>query len=142
MTTKICSKCRKRRQLRFFSRNKAKKDGYQNQCKDCHREYTKLHYQDNSEKYRDRLNANRNKRRIKFFTWLKTKHCIECGEQDFRVLEFDHRDPAEKSFIISEKIADLSFETLNKEIEKCDILCANCHRKRTATQLNWYQFLD
>jgi hypothetical protein len=57
--------------------------------------------------------------------------CIDCGERDPIVLEFDHRDPSQKLF----SIASLRMGTIDRlktEISKCDIRCANCHRRSTA----------
>tara|TARA_B100000459_G_scaffold12734_1_gene6787 strand:- start:57 stop:440 length:384 start_codon:yes stop_codon:yes gene_type:complete len=64
--------------------------------------------------------------------YLLTHPCVDCGNTDIRVLEFDHRIPSEKSFIISRRVAGgVSLKTLAEEVAKCDIRCANCHRIRT-----------
>jgi hypothetical protein len=51
-------------------------------------------------------------------------------------MDFDHRDPSQKEFNLgSEAIREMySLEKLQAEIDKCDIVCANCHRIRTAIQ--------
>jgi hypothetical protein len=55
--------------------------------------------------------------------------CIKCGNDHPAVLDFHHRNPEEKEFAISKMIRNRSSkEMLLKEIEKCDILCSNCHR--------------
>jgi hypothetical protein len=59
-----------------------------------------------------------------------THPCVDCGESDPVVLDFDHRDPAEKSFAIS-SARNTSMRQLIAEIAKCDVRCANCHRRRT-----------
>ena len=57
---------------------------------------------------------------------------MDCGESDPLVLEFDHlRD---KSFAISRGWADRGWESILREIEKCEVVCANCHRRRTLTR--------
>ena len=53
--------------------------------------------------------------------------CLRCGIKDSRVLDFHHRDATEKSFGIARR-RDSSMEKLKTEIEKCDVLCSNCHR--------------
>lgn len=59
------------------------------------------------------------------------KGCKKCGFKKWpECLDFDHRNPQEKTFNISQKLR-LSRKTLLKEIKKCRILCANCHRHRT-----------
>lgn len=56
--------------------------------------------------------------------------CIKCGyDKCIAALEFDHRNPKEKEFHFSGKHC-LSWERLKKELDKCDLLCANCHRER------------
>lgn len=56
--------------------------------------------------------------------------CIECDETHPACLEFHHRNPEDKVFEITNAVHDgLSKETILNEISKCDVLCANCHRK-------------
>lgn len=53
-----------------------------------------------------------------------------CGESDIRCLDFHHRDPATKLSGINKMIRDnYSMEVVEAEIAKCDVICANCHRK-------------
>lgn len=57
------------------------------------------------------------------------------------VLEFDHKDGSDKFESITQMIADnASWEKIVAEIEKCDVRCANCHRRRTASQFNYKRF--
>jgi hypothetical protein len=64
--------------------------------------------------------------------------CIDCGESDSRCLDFDHRDPSEKTKGISEAILNAGWSRAKvfAEIDKCDVRCSNCHRKRTHEQRN------
>ncbi len=70
----------------------------------------------------------------------KLKHkCLDCGETDPVVLEFDHRDPSLKCFnIASQRNAALDPTKLLLEIKKCDVRCANCHRRKTAIERKHY----
>lgn len=64
--------------------------------------------------------------------YLLNHPCVDCGETDIMVLEFDHRDRKMKDGDISRIIQKGStLDRLVKEIEKCDIRCANCHRRKT-----------
>jgi hypothetical protein len=65
--------------------------------------------------------------------YLSCHPCIDCGERDLDVLEFDHIDPGSKAFSIS-KSYKYTLKTIKREIEKCAVRCANCHRKRHAEQ--------
>lgn len=59
------------------------------------------------------------------------KGCKVCGYKTHpEALDLDHRNPEEKKFVVSRKVGNLSLEKLKEEIEKCDVLCANCHRIR------------
>lgn len=70
--------------------------------------------------------------------WLdaykRKQSCAKCGESDVVCLDFHHRDPNEKHFNIAVAIARASIERLQNEVAKCDILCANCHRKLHAAE--------
>ncbi len=62
---------------------------------------------------------------------------MNCGESDPIVLEFDHRDRIEKSECISILILNSSWKRVELEIQKCDVLCANCHRRKSAVEFNY-----
>lgn len=61
---------------------------------------------------------------------LADHHCVDCGESDPIVLEFDHR--GDKSFEIGAAVTRvMGLRQVAAEIAKCDVRCANCHRKKT-----------
>lgn len=68
-----------------------------------------------------------------------TNPCIDCGEQDSTVLQFDHRNPDEKSGNVGNMAKTAKFDELVAEVEKCDVRCANCHHKRTSEQKGWWR---
>lgn len=75
---------------------------------------------------------------IELCNYLLRNPCIICGETDIRVLEFDHVTPETKSFNIGDR-SNRTWPTLLKEIEKCRVLCANCHRRHTAESYNHFK---
>lgn len=66
------------------------------------------------------------------YKWLADykceKGCCRCGIKDFRVLDFHHRQKKDKLFGIGGFRREVGFQRLKEEIEKCDVVCANCHR--------------
>ena len=71
---------------------------------------------------------------------LKAAPCSSCGEIfPSPAMDFDHRDPSTKKFAIARYRAySLNFkQSLLDEVAKCDLLCAVCHRLKTATTRNW-----
>lgn len=71
--------------------------------------------------------------------YLTTHPCVDCGERDPVVLEFDHRDPASKSGDVGRLVHSGKRAVVQAEIEKCDVRCGNCHRIRTAKQFGSYR---
>lgn len=68
---------------------------------------------------------------------LGSHPCIDCGEGDPVVLEFDHVR-GKKKMNVSRMVKTCGLVTLNEEIAKCDVRCANCHRRVTAKRNgNW-----
>lgn len=78
----------------------------------------------------------------KVLEYLKIHPCIDCGESHPIVLEFDHRDDTEKIRAVSQMITEnCGLEKIFNEIEKCDIRCANCHRRKTAIKRGYSRAL-
>ena len=75
--------------------------------------------------------------REKLFEFLLDKKCVDCGEKDPIVLEFDHLIPNSKFKTVAKMMSGhYSWASVLKEIGKCEIRCANCHRRKTYWQLN------
>lgn len=68
----------------------------------------------------------------KLLDQLRTAPCTDCGET-YRpcVMRFDHRDPATKTYLVTQMIGRAGTARILEEVAKCDIVCANCHRERT-----------
>jgi hypothetical protein len=74
--------------------------------------------------------------------FFRTAECTDCGLGDFAVLELDHRDPQHKRDDVSNLVRQShGWPTIAREIAKCDVVCANCHRKRTAIRFGWRRLL-
>lgn len=86
----------------------------------------------------DERNERRDKARQYVVDYLKSHPCIDCGEPDIIVLDFDHL--GDKKDDISNLIGHArSLSVIIKEIDKCVVRCANCHRRKTAIELNSYR---
>lgn len=135
---KRCLRCGKTKQSTEFNW-KIKGIKVAAYCKECSRKYIRDHYARNRKYYLRK--ARRRNLRLKgeavryIASFLLTHPCVDCGEKDILVLEFDHRDKKIKEGHVSSIIRDSgSLEKLIEEISKCDVRCANCHRRKTARE--------
>lgn len=110
-------------------------------CSECKREYDREHYAKHKERRVPMKKVNSQTlryRNLRFLVdYLKTHPCVDCGESDFVVLEFDHQHS--KVGNIADMKTRCSLQTLKDEIAKCDVVCANCHNRRTAKQFGYYK---
>jgi hypothetical protein len=88
-----------------------------------------------NKKYREFL-------RGKVYDYLSIHSCVDCGESDPVVLEFDHVREKKEWDIAKMLTQAYSWDTILKEIAKCDVRCANCHKRRTAKQFGYYSYLQ
>lgn len=124
---KQCSKCKNHKPLTSFSKDKTSKNGLRSSCQDCHKQY---YYKDKVailKKQKLWLVDIRQNNKQKKKEYLELHPCIDCGNPDIRVLEFDHlRD---KKCDVAEMLnKSFKWGTILIEIEKCEVRCANCHR--------------
>ena len=67
---------------------------------------------------------------IRYINEEKVKEgCKKCGENKFYILDFHHKNPNEKDFDVCDGVTLSSIEKIKTEIEKCVVLCSNCHRE-------------
>jgi hypothetical protein len=131
--TKVCGKCQRELPLDAFNRLG---DGRQHWCRGCFREYFKrrgaTHRVQSARARRRRVAAAR-----RFITGFLARHpCVDCGESDVRVLDFDH--VGDKSALVSALVAwGAPRRRIEAEIAQCEVRCANCHRRVTARRAGW-----
>jgi hypothetical protein len=104
----------------------------------------KDHYVRNVQYYTVKASARRkavvNKLNERIYAYLQSHPCVDCGERDPVVLEFDHVR-GEKTYEISTlSWRQVSWERILEEIAKCEVRCANCHRRKTAKQRGTYRY--
>jgi hypothetical protein len=103
---------------------------HQPYCKECGRRLTRSHYKNNKRQYLDRNIRSYLKRR-ELVRQIKSRPCADCGIQyPFYVMDFDHREGETKEYELN-RVDRMTTQALLREIEKCDVVCANCHRART-----------
>lgn len=143
---KICTVCKEEKDYSHFSKNKKRKDGYQSECKICSNIRSRKRYGENKEVMIKQINEARDKRinehRELFYQILCDSKCIDCGNDDPLVLEFDHINGDTKKHGLSKMVHDgYSWDNILKEIEKCEVRCANCHRIKTAKEQGWFKYI-
>ena len=123
---KTCSQCRAEKAEDQFS-----KHGHRNSaaCKGCKRRYEREHYVRNKQYYRDR-NKRSLARSMAILLEAKNKPCTDCGVvYPACVMEFDHLST--KRYNVAQAVRMTAPRLLMREIAKCELVCANCHRMRT-----------
>lgn len=135
---KRCSICKKDRDLIEFNKNKRKSDGLQSKCRACGKKLAQSYYQKNKDYFKRRKNKYAKRNQAIVLDYLRQHPCVDCGESDPVVLEFDHiRDKiSEISTLVWKRV---SAKMLLEEIEKCLVRCANCHRRKTANDFEYYK---
>lgn len=97
-------------------------------CKSCNKEWGREYYIKHKKEVRVREKLRREK--VREFVESKRLACSSCGETDVVCLDFHHRNPKAKECGIGLAIRKgWSVARVAREIAKCDVLCANCHRK-------------
>lgn len=127
---KRCCTCKEIKDIEEFSCKNKKKGIRNSKCKSCHRKYVREHYANNKEMYTERNKRNTKIIKEWFEDFKSTLSCVRCGEDHPATFDFHHRNPNDKELEIGNAVANRwTIPRIMKEIEKCDILCANCHRK-------------
>lgn len=115
METKVCSKCKSEKSLSEFYPQKSHKDGVMSMCKECF----------------NKLCTDRWIRRKKHYIELlggECEHChIKLNDTNYAIFDFHHKDPNTKEYSWT-KLRLFSDSRIRKELSKCQLLCANCHR--------------
>ena len=126
-----------------FNKNKARKDGLNTICRECSKIRSKQYYKDNPTKQKREVRKRAVKilseNRQKLWDYYSEHPCVDCGESNPVVLELDHVSGCKKDNIAVLIGGCYSWATIENEISKCEVRCANCHRIKTAKQFGWYK---
>lgn len=141
---KQCRLCKIEKPLSEFP-SKHKKIGapLRSYCYECQREYCRQHYRNNKEVYNQRRYERQRTRRDRYrkmvVAYLREHPCVDCGESDIRVLEFDHVRGVKVANVAELSRSVVAWRRVEEELAKCDVRCANCHRRKTAVDFGWYK---
>lgn len=134
---KYCTRCKEMKSLDQY--NKSSRTGYQRYCRKCQSE----HYKSNKDRHSENVRKNEKIRdkQIQDWIWsyLENHPCVDCGETNLLVLDFDHEGNKTKA-VMTMYGAGNSLSNIIKEVEKCVVRCANCHRIKTAQQFNTWRW--
>ena len=124
MKTKVCNNCKLEKPLsEFHVRRENSPDGLQYSCKKCGHERTRSH----------RVAQKKKIDAIKMSRGCESGYCQWGGEFEPHQLAFDHIDPKTKSDGIH-RMSNRKWETIQAEINKCQVLCHICHSDKTLTE--------
>lgn len=115
METKVCTKCKRELPIDDFNWRDKKRGTRRSECKYCHTEHMRNAY-----------DTKKN-----FISEIKSQiSCQKCGENKEYVLDFHHIDRKNKENTIARMTSNYyNLNRIMEEIEKCIVLCANCHRE-------------
>lgn len=131
---KYCKSCNIFKSVNEFNKNKVKKDGLQDLCRECTKQRFKKYYSENSEFHKKVVFKNNKrklaKRKIFYEDFKSTLKCSKCNENHPATLDFHHLDKNKKEYDVASMMCrGYSVEKVMTEVNKCIVLCSNCHRK-------------
>ena len=142
-SVRVCARCHSEKSIEAFPIKDKARGTRRSYCVPCGSEYGKEHYRRNKPYYLAKnvaaRVAQRRSNRDVAYQYLSTHPCVDCGESDPVVLDFDHVDPATKLWSVGTMLSRQASPAIEREIAKCVIRCANCHRMRTAQQIGSYR---
>ena len=144
MTLKQCCRCKaikNRSEFHKFARNR---DGLQPYCRSCKRAIDIEHYGRNPRRNYERNKASALRNRKWLYAFLETKQCEweGCDVNDPDMLVFDHLNPNDKRIEVSQMVQhSFGLKTIQAEVAKCRVLCANHHQKHTIQQFGYKRWV-
>jgi hypothetical protein len=125
-----CPKCKLDLNEDAFAKNRTRKNGHSSYCKKCNKTIKDKHYNNNKIDYKNKVDNRRSVIKNYILDIKKKSKCKFCDENHISCLQFHHLDKNEKDFSISDVTQlGVSIEKVNLELEKCIIVCSNCHFK-------------
>ena len=98
------------------------------QRKAYHKEQSRKYYLANKEKVLAGVKVQRAIGKARWDTFKRTLKCTKCEQNHPAALDFHHTDPSQKENLVSKLVSNGCFAAAMEEVQKCIVLCANCHR--------------
>lgn len=129
---KICPNCQKDLPASDYHVSNFDKGYLQSHCKVCARERSRANYHKNKDNF-IRQKKERDKLIDSLILERKDRPCMDCGiRYPPYVMDFDHRDPSDKDYGVCQmRRRHMGIDKIKREMDKCDVVCSNCHRIRT-----------
>ncbi len=141
MGTKICGRCGIEKSIDEFGFRYPKLGIRHSWCKDCFVDYKRVWYSQNRERHLALVKSSTAvtlaENQLRLWQYLALHPCVDCGETDPVVLQFDHL--GDKRMNVSNMCRSFSWSVILEEIAKCEVRCANCHTRKTARERGLYE---
>jgi protein-arginine kinase activator protein McsA len=146
MRTKLCRTCGKKHPLGHFHFKSRAKGTRAALCRSCRSKYARRHYEGNRQAYRKKArkwnDQHRNDMRRKVLDYLYHHPCVDCGNQNPVVLTFDHVTGSKEDDVSNMIRWGRGWKTIQAEIKKCEVRCANCHMSKTSKERGWWKAIE
>ena len=140
---KTCSFCKKQLKLDNFYQRKTgdRKGQFYEKCRNCMKARGRKYYHTNRDRQLNLALKRRHKAYLlkrEYINKVKDRPCVDCGiKYPFYVMDLDHKQGTIKIKDVGRMTnANWSLDKIKKEVEKCEVVCANCHRIRTFRYLS------
>lgn len=139
--SKHCHICDTTKPRSEFNKQTAKKDGLQTRCRQCQADHSRNYFKEHPERLVS-LTALKDARRLAGQAYvrdhLQSHPCVDCGENDWVILEFDHVRGKKRLEVAILVGSGYSLGAIKDEVAKCEVRCSNCHRRITYQRAgNW-----
>ncbi|HEY0545012.1 MAG TPA: hypothetical protein VGC91_06410 [Pyrinomonadaceae bacterium] len=141
---KQCYRCKAFKDTSEFHKYSRSRDGLQPYCRPCKRAIDNAHYKKHPHRNYERNKANVHRNQMWLYNFIKTKHCEweGCTVNDPDMLVLDHINPNEKRAHVSTMVhTPFSLKSIQAEVAKCRVLCANHHQKHTIQQFGYKKWV-
>lgn len=137
---KLCPLCHLTKPRDDFNKHAGRKDGLQSACRICQKQRDRNYYTSHHAAARTQRVAYR-KARIEEGHQLLRDHlashpCVDCGNSDIRVLDFDHVRGKKRREVTRLINGGCTSSVLQQEVDKCDVRCKNCHAIKTIERID------